>query len=266
MPAAAAAMARPAELESRLLAVLDSRARRTPLAPATLGLLVAGALVVATPAAALRFGQVPPALPTGLALPPELDRLGDELADPRSELLPVDPPPPGAGSTAALLAGPDSSLARLLLAAATHRPVHRSDLIGERARWVLSRARSGRLLPPLLEGLADTDWRVQSYAAWAVAYAADPSAVPRLIPLLGHPVWRLRAMAAFALRAGADRRAFDSMTGALQDAAWQVRAEAVGYFGHLADPSMRSRLRLLLRDRHPAVRHAAEQALSTIQD
>jgi hypothetical protein len=255
LPDAATAMARPRELESRLLAVLDARAPRAPL-PRRMSVMFAGlGLVVALPTAALT-------LQAAAALEPDL--LGDSLASPSSERLPL---PPGAfrvtPAVTQALGGPDSALVRTLVAALDHRPDGAADLVRERAAWALQQAQGGHLVEPLLESLNSRDWRVHSYAAWTLAIARDLRAVTRLIPLLGSPNWRLRAMAAHALNASLDSRAEAAMHGALSDPAWQVRYEAVEYFGALGGPLVTTRLRPRLDDRHVAVRLAADRALTS---
>jgi beta-lactamase regulating signal transducer with metallopeptidase domain len=255
------AMARPQELESRLLAVLDARAPREPLSPWTTTALAGLALVIALPAAALSLHAAAPQAP---ALDvPEPDRLGDSLALPSSERVPQragDYRMPPGGVRA--LDGPDSLLARRLAVALDRRPSDEADLVRERAYWALARARDGRLVEPLLDALRADDWREQAYAAWALAAARDARALPQLVALLDHPVWRLRAMAAHALRASADPRAERVMLAALTDPAWQVRTEAVEYFAALGGPDVSDRLRPRLDDRHVAVRQAAERALT----
>jgi HEAT repeat protein len=69
-------------------------------------------------------------------------------------------------------------------------------------------------------------------------------------------------MTAFALRELAAPDAQAPMSRALSDPAWQVRLEAVEYFEQLEPPDLVQRLEPRLRDRHVAVRLAAEQALA----
>jgi HEAT repeat protein len=258
-PAAAMAMAGSRELESRLLAVLDDGVARRP-EPARRRWALAGlTLFVALPAAAFTTqDRAPPLHPTAS----EPDRQGNALARPFSERLPEPRESQVEAGARAALAGPDSALARRLVAALDQAPRHDADLVRDRAAWALARARDGHLVERLLDALADSDWRVQSHAAWALATARDPRAVPRLIPLLDHPVWRLRAMAAYALRESADPRAAAAMAAALTDRAWQVRMEAVGYVVAAGGPEAAERITPRLRDRHPAVRRVAETALT----
>ena len=256
------AMARPLELESRLLAVLDTGVARDPLPRWMPPALAALGLLLSLPAAALAVDRPSQARPDLLAAEP--DRRGDSLAGPASERLPepIDSTAVALGAQRAL-AGPDSALARLLVAALDREPQGQEDLVRERAAWALSQVTGERLVEPLLDALNSADWRVRAYAAWALAPARDPRATSRLVQLLGHPVWRLRAMAAHALRELADPATSAAMNSALTDPAWQVRIEAVEYFALLGGAGLPERLRPRLTDRHVAVRHAAEQAFTT---
>jgi beta-lactamase regulating signal transducer with metallopeptidase domain len=252
LPPSVIAMARPRELEARLLAVLDASVARQPLPrwmPVTFASI---GILFALPTAAFTLQSAP-----------EPDSLGDFLAGPASERVPLQ-----AGvyqmspRILQTLAGPDSILARLFVDALRHEPTDASDLIRERSAWALAQARNGYLIEPLLSALKAPDWRVQAYAAWALAPARDPRAVMPLIRLLDHGVWRLRAMAAYALRESQDPRAAAAMKTALTDPAWQVRLEAVEYFAARGGPLLDARLRPRLGDRHVAVRLAAEHALT----
>jgi hypothetical protein len=262
LPGAATAMARPLELESRLLAVLDTRVARDPLPRWMPPVLAALGLLLSLPAAALAVDQPSQRGPDLLAAEP--DRRGDSLAGPASERLPepIDSTAVSLGAQRAL-AGPDSALARLLVAALDREPQGEEDLVRERAGWALSQVMGDRLVEPLLDALDSADWRVRSYAAWALAPARDSRATSRLVQLLGHPVWRLRAMAAHALRELGDPATTEAMNAALTDPAWQVRIKAVEYFARLGGAGLPERLRPRLTDRHVIVRHAAEQALTT---
>ena len=257
VPESVITLSRRRQLEPRLHAVLDPRISRRPLAPWKLSSLVAGVMICMLPAAALSMGVA--RTPASRIAGPEPDRAGDALAKPDSEQLPESSAPI---DTALVLSGPDSTLARRLIAASRHVPDGPSDLVRDRAAWALSQARDGRLVESLLAALDAHDWRVRAYAAWALAGTTDPRAIPRLCALLQHPVWRLRAMAAFAIRVSEDPRAAAAMTAALVDPAWQVRVEAVEYFGAVGGPARAERIEPRLADRHVAVRVAAERALT----
>ncbi len=261
LPRTATAMARPSELESRLLAVLDERVPHARARAWVTRALAGVATLLALPiaAATLSAGTAPVSQQvTG----PEPDRLGDSLRAQSSERVPLDSDAPAIRAAASrAFIGPDSALATRLLAAA-NAPSDAASLVRERAAWALLQTRGNRLIEPVLEALDANDWRVQAYAAWTLAVAGDHRAVPKLIPLLRHPVWRLRAMAAAALQSLGDPRAIDAMTSALTDQAWQVRMEAVDYLAAVGGPAQRELLRARLADRHIAVRNAAANALT----
>ena len=254
LPNAVMAAARPSELESRLRRILNGGlrpistggglGRLTPL----LGLLIAIPVAAAAPHLAPYTG--------------EPDQLGDSIS--AGERLPqVYRDADVMASARRALAGPDSAAAAALLPALGHVPLHRNDLVRERAAWALSQTRGQEIMTPVIEALSASDWRVQAYAAWTVGTLRDERALPRLLPLLEHRVWRVRAMAAYALAELHDQRSVIAMTATLSDPAWQVRSEAVRYLGALPDTTYRSLIRARLEDRHVAVRRAAAAALIT---
>ena len=262
LPAGAAAMARPGELESRLLAVLDPGLRREPVSRSMPMACAAAAILLGTPVSALRVTSAPVTLSAAPLSASEPDQQLDSLTHPWSERVPsrVAASPE---EIDALLRGPDGALARRLIAATGQPAKHAGDLVAERARWALGLARDGKLIEPLLAELSGPDWRTQAYAAWVLALAPDARAVPLLVPMLRHPVWRLRAMAAASLGASRDPRARPAMEAALADPAWQVRIEAIGYLHATLGDASRAILTPLLGDRHIAVRIATSQALAT---
>jgi hypothetical protein len=272
LPNAATAMARPSEVETRLLAILDPRTRREPPARWLTATLAGGAVVLANGAAAVKVeaAQIPAQTPVSTQQAPDIrqsrpepDTRGDSLANPSSERIANGPSDTRvAQALDAALAGPDSALAGVLRGGLTHRS-STVELVRDRSAWALAQERNGELVAPLLDAIDSRDWRVQAYAAWALSYARSDRVDARIAPLLGHAVWRVRAMAAAALRGTRDLQAQQGYERALGDEAWQVRVAAVEHFAALRDPGMLERLRPLLADRHIAVRAAAAQALGS---
>ena len=300
-PAGVLSMARPSELETRLVSILDpSRSRgrmswRATLVTASIA-IVAGILIstpqldaaAAEPPTELRVTTAKPVADLRplrtTAKPPvrlrattaeavvdvhslqvrggEPDRRGDSIASPLSERVAVGGGIMAAARNTAALRGPDSVLARMLYAQLSKPPTWGGDLVADRSAWALSRQRGGLLVEPLIESLADPDWRVRAYAAWALGVSGASRAVPALIPLLSDPNWRMRAMAAYALDGIGDERAAPAMAGAIQDQAWQVRVAAVNFISTLHSAKYQPLLETALADRHIAVRHAASEALS----
>lgn len=259
LTAAASAMSRARELESRIVALLHAPDVQ-PLGSrrSAIGLTIGVALTL--PAAALT-----PAARNGVAPAIAIVRQDrDTVASPESERIPVEIADRElADHVADVLAGEDAALAVPFIEAMGRKPLHQYDLVADRARWVLARSSRGKLVEPLIESLHDPDWRVQAYAAWALGTVHDPRAVPTLVRLVRHPVWRLRAMAAYALAAagpgGADPGVGGVLRDALHDSAWQVREQAVRYFARIDSDEARELVRRARTDEHVAVRIAAQQ-------
>ncbi len=236
----ALAMAARSQLETRLRTILDPshRIRTTRGARA----IVAVAAIAAAPFLAALT-------PRGI----EPDLLGDAIASPFSEHIAVDaiPDVPATGPEAAVIAR---------LHEFARRPRHSEiDFVADRARWALGRVQNGEVVAPLIHSLGDPDWRIRAYAAWGLAIARDRRATEALLPLLEDRIWRVRAMTASAMANIGDPAAADAMRRALDDDAWQVRTEAVQYFDQVgARPELFETMR---KDRHVAVRTAAEEAL-----
>jgi beta-lactamase regulating signal transducer with metallopeptidase domain len=235
----APAMAERTHLGRRIESILDDDVARRPSRAGAV-CAVAATILVTLPLAAITSAGEP-------------DLLGDAIASPFSERLDapiafVDVP----------LAGRDAELIAILRHAASRAPRSRVDLVPERARWALARARNGAVIEPALEALSDPDWRIRTYAAWTLGVARTPRATEPLLRLLEEDNWRVRAMASTALAEIADPRAASAMRHALDDAAWQVRAEAVRYFAAIGRSADIMNMR---NDRHIAVRVAAEEAL-----
>jgi hypothetical protein len=264
LPASVLMMARPKELESRLLAIMSGTvtdrgmvSRRGFVSIALLAALLGTAVAAHSTVQSVQSRALEP------------DRRGDSLAHPMSEVIPV-----GVNDYAALLThlrasplwtGPDSALVRQL-AAYAGAPLDTIENGPRRAMWLLLRARGDRIVPDLIATLADRDWRAQTIAAWALTVGHEHGAVPGLIQQLEHPVWRVRAMAAAALQHLGDSTALPALVRVLSDEAWQVRTPAVEFVAQHAEPDAAFRLIApRLRDRHVAVRRAASEALEALE-
>jgi beta-lactamase regulating signal transducer with metallopeptidase domain len=254
----ALSMARPSELETRLVSVLDPARARNPASRR----ITASIFVLVALATVLLAASRVQAAPAMALLEPDLR--DDSIASPLSEKLPLAPSVFQAARSSSALGGPDSILARLLYAQLDRTPRWYGDLVRERSAWALSIARDGQLIAPLLDALLDRDWRVRAYAAWALGVAHEPRALDRLVPLLDDPNWRMRAMAADAIASIASPTVAERMKTALHDEAWQVRSAAALYLGAINDPRYTPALEAALNDRHIAVQSSAAEALRKI--
>lgn len=268
LPSSVLMMARPKELESRLLAIVrgpdiarDRLTRRGIVAIALAATLVGSIAASHAPPDAVTI-----ATDTAQQSRREPDRRGDSLASPSSERIPFTTDVPALERqvrSSALWTGPDGALVRRLLSFLPHVAESPDELGRERAIWALSQARGDGLTEPLLEALGNSDWRVRAYAAYALSLTRERRAVPLLIVALQDRVWRLRAMAAWTLVEIGDVRALPAMTRAMNDEAWQVRWAAVSFVAQHANPVVTARLlESSLNDRHVAVRTAASDALT----
>jgi hypothetical protein len=300
-PAGTLAMARPSELESRFVALLDPARRRGPLTRRARAALAGCAALLLLPLAAFRAEPVPtpvgeprtrprpttqapaarplplvaqsPGTPATLVRDPTPDSAfaapvvaarQDSLLDPRSERVALPYDRLAAQAAAVPAAGPDAHAITMLQAELDRVPRGQGDLVRERAIWVLTQVRGGRLVEPLLERLGDADWKVRAYAAWGLSVAGDRRAVAPLLPLLRDPVWRVRAMAAGALSSLGDPAAREAMVAALADPAWQVRISAIDYLANSGDAAAVAHLRPLLADPHTGTRMTAEAAVARL--
>jgi beta-lactamase regulating signal transducer with metallopeptidase domain len=196
-PSAALAMARPSELEGRLLAVLAVNRTRVPsrgsrwLVVAVLAATTVGVLGASTETATenqLDF-------PTRYVVANDVATSGGPAPEPRAEAEAV---------------------------------LHSSDDPHDRELATLALAfTSGRdVIPALLQALNDSDAQVREKAAIGLALRRDERVVEPLIAALSDPDAQVREKAAIALGTTGDPRARDALTLALNDPDAQVREKA----------------------------------------
>jgi beta-lactamase regulating signal transducer with metallopeptidase domain len=249
-PQSALAIVRRSGLETRLREILDPAVPREPVTRSQ-RLRV---LIAATVCAGI-FGGVGFA-PASVASPDE--RL---LADPRSEVVPVDDLRAHWPSETEVRGSVDQIAIRRLQSAAAHVKTWEGDLVRERAEWALSQVRDGDLISPLVQALEDEDWRVQAYAAWALGVAGDRRAVAPLERLLDHPVWRVRAMALSALLELEADIPLQRLARLAADPAWQVRIEVVQSLRRQRGAEASALLRTMAAYPHRGTRETVRAAL-----
>ena len=162
------------------------------------------------------------------------------------------------------IAPEDEKAFQALRANLDHQPKHDADLVRERSIWAMSRIRDGRIVQPIIDALADDDWRVRAYAAWALGVTHDPRGVQPLARALDDSHWRVRMHAVGALRDMDRGGSVAQVTPLLQDEHWQVRIAAISYLAEqtLGDDRALAPLQdLLRREQHGITRDAAAVAL-----
>jgi HEAT repeat protein len=137
---------------------------------------------------------------------------------------------------------------------------------GRGSVWALTQLDDPRLVPPLIVALRDADATARALAAGKLAQLGSRTAVPALLDVLrDDPDAHVREEAARALGLLGDRAAVDPLLTALRsDRGDHVREEAAAALGRLGDPRAVSHLLSARRDRHVAVRSAAELALGAL--
>jgi beta-lactamase regulating signal transducer with metallopeptidase domain len=244
--ATALAMARPSDIEGRLMAILEPSRSRRPLSRAARSAAAAASALALMPLAALQVSastpatamQVPAprwsAMPRALEVPPP-------VAVEFSQAVPAPRPNPP-GQTAAPPAPP-----------APPAPVDRPD-----------EATRKRIADALMGALDDSSQRVREQALDTLASMRDERAIPALIKALGDSAPEVRERAAAALGNMRDSRAVAPLVQALRDANANVRRRAAGALGTIADPMAVDALTAALKDADPRVREQAAQSLGRI--
>lgn len=284
---AAVAMARPSQLEGRVLAVLDERAERRLLSRRAVALAAAGVLAVVLPLAAMRpvaramgigsepegkgmeHGAKPPA---GAALAAGHGRHGDEAddtvrADPRVSRGLVaalqDTVVAVRRAAAQALAERGDPATLPALAAATRDP---DAEVRRAAVWGLGAMELRDGVPAIAAALRDADAEVRAAAAEALGEMGDASAAPALRQAVEDASADVRRHAVWALAELRDAASFPVVAGALRDPDAEVRATAATALGELKDRRAVEPLGALLRDPSADARKHAAAALGELGD
>lgn len=202
--AVAPAMARPSELEGRLLSIVTSRRRHTAravrralaLAAVVATAVVAAAAPATTPVAATMASQAPVRLP---ARPPTNVLLGDIGRE--------EPAEPAVQALAKALADPSPS-------------------VRESAALGLALRSGPGVVEPLLGALSDPSAQVREKAAIGLAMRPQRRVVDALLEAMADDDAQVREKVVIALGLSGDARVQDALTAALDDEDAQVREKA----------------------------------------
>jgi len=234
---AALAMARPSELEGRLLAVLADRARQ-PRRLTRWTVVLALSLVTAMALGANAAPESPPARPN-----PRL--LGNGV------LLTHD-----VVTTSERV---DAARAR----EEARETLHASDDPEARREAVAQLATNGpsAAVEPLTGALRDPDPDVREKAALALAFVSDRDVIPALLMALRDPDSQVREKAAIGLALRRDHRVMEPLLDAMRDSDSQVREKVAIALGTSGDARAREALETALRDPDAQVREKAAAGL-----
>jgi beta-lactamase regulating signal transducer with metallopeptidase domain/HEAT repeat protein len=262
------AMARPSQIEGRVLDILDERRNRQPLRGGTRAAVCASAAALMLPIGALQLTAAVPdqplpvsakraALgladaPSGFVVPDDIDVDGDFDVDPDPGL---DPDPdgdamPNPRPTPTLAAGQAAPPQTPAVSAETRR----------------------RVADALLTALNDENEDVRVQALAALAEMRDPRAIPGLVKASRDASADVRELALTALMQFDAPEAADAATAALEDASPDVRERAARLVASLASRGRMPRAQALsallplLKDVNPDVREQAAAALGSLAD
>jgi beta-lactamase regulating signal transducer with metallopeptidase domain len=292
-PMAALAMARPSELEGRLLSILDAaRQRRVPTRRAVLTVVAMASVGIAgiaavrlEPAVEARAHPVPVDLtqvvaqglpapkPTPTPAPAPMPAPTPVRVRPAPPAGPAERQPPakrqddGDNSPenpeeSKVDAATRDAVARALLAALKDedREVRSSAMAS------LMRLRSPLALEPMMAALRDSHADIREHAAFALGQLGDERAVPVLTAALQDQNAEVREKAVFALGQIRSKAAVPGLQGALKDSDPEVRQQAAFALGQLHAPEAVAGLIAALKDAHADVRKQAAFALGQIGD
>ncbi len=295
-PIVGLAMARPSQLEGRLLAILDPAIRRsstlyTRVASIAFVLLIAvpvgavhlensspsadefesaSATTSRTPATAAESPAVPP-LPEPQPRPSVASAATEPIAErvhraPSGEIGPqLDAQIGGQIATAmaaqnAVAADP-KTVEALIAALADSDPDVRETVV-----MTLGRMRDERIVPALLPLLKDSSADVREHVVFALARTGDPRAAAAVMTMVDDASADVRQQAVHLLAQSRNRDAVPALLKALKDSSADVRQQAVFGLGHLRDASAVEPLLDALKDSSADVRQQAAFALGQIRD
>jgi beta-lactamase regulating signal transducer with metallopeptidase domain len=286
--AAVLAMARPSELEARLMAILDpardrgvmtGRARRTMGAVAALTVATAGVVRLEAPPVAPNVSVSPPPATTRQART-EPDTRGDPVAaltvatvgTVRVEAAPVEPnadksPPPrvlqqGRGepdTRGDSVADPESER----IAGTSLELARRSGRI---ALGGPDSALAHVLLMALERVPRSREDLVRERAAWALTQVQGERLIEPLTTALDDKDWRVRAYAAWALAPARDPRAVPALVRQMSHPVWRMRAMAAHALAETPDVRARSVMTTAIADEAWQVRMNAVRYLAQFSD
>jgi HEAT repeat protein/beta-lactamase regulating signal transducer with metallopeptidase domain len=274
LASAALAMARPSELEGRLLAILDPRRSRARAAQSVLWQVAALAFVVALPLATVRLVARPAIVTPAQTTPPAAAATADQT------------PAPAASAPATIAASPNTASARPQasvgaaggvtggiaggvaggVGAGAGKGAGKGDVEKDDESDDRQRTASPAVVQALTEALKDSDADVRKSALHALTRLHSPVAFDAFVTALKDQDPDVRQQAAFGLSQLRDDRATDALIGALKDENADVRQQAAFALSQLREVKAVPALTAVLNDPDEDVREQALFALSQIRD
>jgi HEAT repeat protein/beta-lactamase regulating signal transducer with metallopeptidase domain len=275
LASAALAMARPSELEGRLLAILDPRRSRARAAQGVLWQVACLAVVVALPLATVRLVArtvVPVATEDISAKDTKTAEAPLAATSAKAGTARIDATG-AAGATGVRVAGAVDSKHRdasPAVPAVKDEDGEDDELSNsstdEAGKGSAAQNVSPSVLQALMDALKDSDADVRKSALHALMKFRTPAAFDAFMVALKDQDADVRQQAAFALSQLRDERATDALIGALRDENADVRQQAAFALSQLRTSKAVPALMAALKDVDEDVREQALFALSQIRD
>jgi len=266
---AGVAMARPSQLEGRLLAILNPAIRRSSALHTRLASM-ALVLVVTLPVGAVEFIDA--------SSHADAAAVADAVAPAPTVSAEFEQPSPLPGATSPAAPSPTPRL--------QHEPIAQLDssqiasTIGEAlgpqiAQQVAaiagqagqaSVAGDPKTIEALIGALNDSDADVRQMVVHTLSRMRDPRIVTALLPLLKDSNADVRQQAAFALARSGDARAVTAVAGMIDDPSPDIRQQAVHLLGRSRNPDALPALTKALKDSSPDVRQQAAFGLGQLRN
>jgi HEAT repeat protein/beta-lactamase regulating signal transducer with metallopeptidase domain len=270
LASAALAMARPSELEGRLLAILDPRRSRARAAQSVLWQVAVLAIVVALPLATVRLVARPAVVTPAQTTPAAAVATADQTPAPAASLpAPIAASPKTASArppAAARVAGGVTGGIAGGVVGGVGAGAGKGDAEKDDESDDSQRTPSPAVVQALTEALKDSDADVRKSALHALTRFHSPVAFDAFMTALKDQDPDVRQQAAFGLSQLRDDRATDALIGALKDENADVRQQAAFALSQLRERKAVPALTAALKDADEDVREQALFALSQIRD
>ena len=281
------AMARPSQLEGRLLAILNPAIRRSSALHTRLAAM-ALVLVVTLPVGAVEFidasshvdaTEVAAAVAGAPTVTAQIEQASETIlraARPSVRLRPEASPAPSPTPSPAPTPEPSPQASQEALDASQIGSAI-GEALGRRIGEQVAAAMAGqtgqasvagdpKTIEALIGALNDSDPDVRQMVVTTLGRMRDPRIVTALLPLLKDSNADVRQQAAFALARSGDARAVTAVTSMIDDASPDIRQQAVHLLARSRNPDALPALTKALKDSSPDVRQQAAFGLGQLRN
>ena len=265
-PLVGLAMARPSQLEGRLLAILDPAIRRSSTLYTRVASL-AFVLLIAVPVGAVRLESSSPIADEFESASATPSHMAPAVAE-SPTMMPLPEPQPR--TRVASVSATEPIAERINRVASDEIGPQLGAQIGGQIAMAMAAqnavAADPKTVEALIAALADSDPDVREMVVLTLGRMRDDRIVPALLPLLKDSNGDVREHAVFALTRSGDPRAVAAVMTMIDDASPDVRQQAVHLLGQSGNPEAVPVLLKALKDSSADVRQQAVFGLGRRRD